>query len=207
MHWHKAMCINIQKVPSCSVVSGLKILWNKVTVKKLAMMHPALKCSRKPQIGRWHTLTFNPPLIWASACDYRCQSPETQWCLSFLLPTLTLSDTFYDSPSYCSEMDKNNMLMWPAGVSSGEVLGALGSGGSGWLPKHRKAARCIVTVRGCQGWTLVFPLRPSPSTLSINNRSTESSQLTRPLWWAGWADRSKGMLVQSYSSVNVLLVL
>lgn len=46
----------------------------------------------------------------------------------FSAPSQALSDTFYDSPSYCSEMDKNNMLMWLAGVSSGEVLGALGSG-------------------------------------------------------------------------------
>lgn len=49
----------------------------------------------------------------------------------FLVPPLALSlDIFYDPliPSYCSEMDKNNTVMWPAGVSSEEVLGALGSG-------------------------------------------------------------------------------
>lgn len=46
--------------------------------------------------------------------------------LFFSAHSLTLSDTFYGSPSYCSEMDKNNMLIWPAGVSSGEVQGELG---------------------------------------------------------------------------------
>lgn len=65
----------------------------------------------------------------------------------FSAPSLALSDTLYDSPSYCSEMDKNNMLLWPAGVSSEEVLGALGSGGVRLAPQTQEGS----TVSHSQG--------------------------------------------------------
>lgn len=80
--------------------------------------------------------------------------------------------------SYCSEMDKNNLLFcgqrvfpavrsWVHWVRGGSRKRG---GASGWLPKHRKVALWL-TVEGCQGWILVFPRRPSPSTLSILNMS------------------------------------
>lgn len=98
-------------------------------------------------------------------------------------PSLALSDTFGDSPCYCSEMDKNNMLMRPAGVSSGEVSGAVGSGGVRLAPQTQEDSTVSHSrgEGGCQGWTLVFPLSDPHLQPRLLITGAEPSQLTPPL--------------------------
>lgn len=77
--------------------------------------------------------------------------------------------------SYCSETDKNNLLFCGQRVFPAErswvqwVRGGATKGGK-VVGEHRKVVLWL-TVEGCQGWILVFPHRPSPSTLSILNMS------------------------------------
>lgn len=88
----------------------------------------------------------------------------------FSAPSLALSYTFYDCPSYCSEMDKNNMLF------CGQRVFPVERSWVHWVQGVRRAPQTqegstLSHSQGCQGWTLVFLLRPSPLTLSIINIS------------------------------------
>lgn len=70
-----------------------------------------LNCPGKLQIGRRPSSTFNSSLTWASACDYRCQAPQTKQFLCVSPLCLWHYRThFYGSPIYCSVIDKNKML-------------------------------------------------------------------------------------------------
>lgn len=164
-HKHKTKCINIQKLSS-SVVRGLMIVWNKDTVKKLAVIHWILKCSWKPQIGWWHILTFSSPLIQASICDYRCQTPETQWFLSFLLPLWHHLTHFMTLPAIVLNWIKIICCFVARGCFQWRGLGCTGFRGVR-LALQTQEGSTVSHSQGCQGWTLVFPLRPSPSTPSI----------------------------------------
>lgn len=133
-------------------------------------MHWILKCSRKLQIGWWHTATFRLSLILASVCDYRHQTPETLWFLSFLLPLWYYLTHFMTLPAIVLRWIKIICCFVARGCFQWRGLGYTGFRGVRQAPQTQEGST-LSHSQGCQGWTLVFLLRPSPLTLSIINIS------------------------------------
>lgn len=136
----------------------------------------SLVCLRKLEIALWETLTFTLPLISASSCDCRCLTPGTQCLLS----RLSLSESFYEAPIYCLEVDKNNKLaIWPRGVP------VMRSWGGYWVSDGVRPAprtqegNTVSHGQGYRGRTLVLLLLRSSYlqlSLLINYSSGQDEQ-------------------------------
>ncbi len=107
----------------------------------------------------------------------------------FSAPSLALSDTFYDSPSYCSEMDKNNMLMRSAGVSSSRGLGCTGFRGVRLAPQTQEGS----TVSHSQGVSRLDTCVPSrtPHLQLCLLISEAQSHHSWPVHSDGWDERTE----------------
>lgn len=86
----------------------------------------------------------------------------------FSAPSLALSDTFSDSPSYCSETDKNNVLWCGQRAFPVERSRVHGVQGVGLAPQTQEGSAVSHSQGGVKAGHLCSLSDPSPS---INNRS------------------------------------